>query len=139
MENEEFKSRVEHSSAQKVLLLDDLLSSGGNLEPDPKSVDEESQENAMLLYTSGTTGSPKGVVITAHNIVSQVENMVANWRWSRTDCLLHVLPLHHVHGVVNCLLTPLTVGATIIMEPKVKFPTISNHKEYMLHLLLTDA
>ena len=44
--------------------------------------------------------------------------MVKPWAWTRDDTILHVLPLHHVHGVVNCLLCPLSVGAQVKMLPK---------------------
>ena len=44
--------------------------------------------------------------------------MVKPWRWTREDTILHVLPLHHVHGVINCLLCPLSVGAKVLMMPK---------------------
>merc|ERR1712029_27728 len=130
VENQDFKSKLESCSAKKVLLIDDLLSSGEKITAE-EHVSPQT-EDAMLLYTSGTTGSPKGVVITCANIGSQVKNMVDAWKWARTDCLLHVLPLHHVHGVVNCLLTPLTVGATIIMEPKFDADKVWDH---LLHTL----
>ena len=67
-------------------------------------------KRALIIYTSGSTGPPKGVVLTHGNIAAQVDNMVSAWRWSSDDLLLHVLPLHHVHGIVNCLYTPLQVG-----------------------------
>lgn len=46
---------------------------------------------------------------------SQVTGMVQAWEWSKDDHILHVLPLHHVHGVINVLCCPLWVGATCIM------------------------
>ncbi|CAF3645187.1 unnamed protein product, partial [Rotaria sp. Silwood2] len=46
-----------------------------------------------------------------------VRSMVKAWGWTKDDVILHVLPLHHVHGLINALLTPLFVGATIIMLP----------------------
>ena len=44
--------------------------------------------------------------------------MLGTWAWARDDVILHVLPLHHIHGVVNCLLCPLSIGATVKMLPK---------------------
>ena len=80
---------------------------------------------AMILYTrwemlhstdihctvpdSGTTGKPKGVVLSHGNLRSQADCLVAAWQWQQQDHLLHCLPLHHTHGIVNCLLCPLTV------------------------------
>ncbi|CAK7317245.1 Malonate--CoA ligase ACSF3, mitochondrial [Vulpes lagopus] len=73
---------------------------------------------AMIIYTSGTTGRPKGVLSTHHNIRAMVTGLVHKWAWSKHDVILHVLPLHHVHGVVNKLLCPLWVGATCVMLPE---------------------
>ncbi|XP_068385261.1 malonate--CoA ligase ACSF3, mitochondrial [Eschrichtius robustus] len=73
---------------------------------------------AMIIYTSGTTGRPKGVLSTHHNIRAVVTGLVRKWAWTKDDVILHVLPLHHVHGVVNKLLCPLWVGATCVMLPE---------------------
>ncbi|XP_008291143.1 acyl-CoA synthetase family member 3, mitochondrial [Stegastes partitus] len=73
---------------------------------------------AMIIYTSGTTGRPKGVLHTHSNIQAMVQCLVSEWAWSREDVILHTLPLHHVHGIVNKLLCPLWVGATCIMLPE---------------------
>ncbi|KAG3256682.1 acyl-CoA synthetase family member 3, transcript variant X2 [Ictidomys tridecemlineatus] len=73
---------------------------------------------AMIFYTSGTTGRPKGALSTHRNIAAVVTGLVHAWAWTRDDVILHVLPLHHVHGVVNKLLCPLWVGATCVMLPE---------------------
>ena len=57
----------------------------------------------------------KGVVLTLNNVISQIECMIDPWGWSNQDQILHILPLHHTHGIVNCLLCPLQVGASIDM------------------------
>lgn len=72
---------------------------------------------AMIIYTSGTTGRPKGVLHTHGNIQAMVQCLVSEWAWSKDDIILHTLPLHHVHGIVNKLLCPLWVGATCVMLP----------------------
>jgi malonyl-CoA/methylmalonyl-CoA synthetase len=65
----------------------------------------------MMLYTSGTTGRAKGVVITHGNVQAQVESLSEAWGWSAEDRILLHLPLHHVHGVVNVLTCALWNGA----------------------------
>uniref|UniRef100_A0A1B6LN02 AMP-dependent synthetase/ligase domain-containing protein n=3 Tax=Graphocephala atropunctata TaxID=36148 RepID=A0A1B6LN02_9HEMI len=81
------------------------------------SEDFENNRAAMILYTSGSTGSPKGVVLSHKNLQAQVSSQVEAWQWQTSDVILHSLPLHHIHGVVNALLTPLMVGAKCIMHP----------------------
>ncbi|XP_035298631.1 malonate--CoA ligase ACSF3, mitochondrial isoform X1 [Cricetulus griseus] len=75
-------------------------------------------QGAMIIYTSGTTGRPKGALSTHHNLAAVVTGLVHAWAWTKNDVILHVLPLHHVHGVVNKLLCPLWVGATCVMLPE---------------------
>ncbi|HUP20308.1 MAG TPA: acyl-CoA synthetase, partial [Gemmatimonadota bacterium] len=67
---------------------------------------------ALVLYTSGTTSRPKGVVLTHAHLEAQVGSLVEAWAWSPDDRLLHALPLHHTHGIVNGLLCALRAGAT---------------------------
>jgi malonyl-CoA/methylmalonyl-CoA synthetase len=76
------------------------------------------ERRAMILYTSGTTGKPKGVVTTHRNIQSQVTSLISAWGWSAEDRILHVLPLHHVHGIVNVLSCSLWAGAVCEMLPR---------------------
>lgn len=65
----------------------------------------------MMVYTSGTTGKPKGVVTTHANITAQVTSLVSAWEWRADDAILLVLPLHHVHGIINVLACALWAGA----------------------------
>ncbi len=67
---------------------------------------------ALLIYTSGTTGRPKGVLATHRNLTAQITTLTAAWAWSASDRILHTLPLHHIHGVVNALACALWSGAT---------------------------
>ena len=76
-----------------------------------------SNRRAMIIYTSGTTGRPKGAVSTHQIIGSQIASLVEAWRWSPADHLLLVLPMHHVHGIVNGLGSALAVRATCEILP----------------------
>src|SRR5262245_34327131 len=77
----------------------------------------ESNRRAMIIYTSGTTGRPKGVVSTHQIIGAQTASLVEAWRWTPSDHLLLVLPLHHVHGIINGLGSALAVRATCEILP----------------------
>ena len=73
----------------------------------------------MILYTSGTTNKPKGVVSTHGNIQSQIETLVQAWEWSASDRIPLFLPLHHIHGIINVMSCALWSGAAF--EPFAKF------------------
>ena len=70
---------------------------------------------AMILYTSGTTSRPKGVVTTHANIEAQITTLVRAWQWSEDDRILLCLPLHHVHGIINVVSCALWSGAVCEM------------------------
>jgi acyl-CoA synthetase (AMP-forming)/AMP-acid ligase II len=68
-------------------------------------------DTALLAYTSGTTGRPKGVPLTHRQLVTSIRSAMAAWRWSADDVLVHALPLHHQHGLGGVHAT-LIAGAT---------------------------
>jgi malonyl-CoA/methylmalonyl-CoA synthetase len=72
---------------------------------------------AMILFTSGTTGKPKGVVSTHANIEAQIISLTTAWEWSEEDRILLTLPLHHIHGIVNVIGCALWSGARCDMLP----------------------
>jgi acyl-CoA synthetase (AMP-forming)/AMP-acid ligase II len=73
---------------------------------------------ALMIYTSGTTSNPKGCVTTHENITFQASCLVKAWGYSPSDRLIHVLPLHHVHGIINGLAASFLSGTTVEMHPK---------------------
>ncbi|MEZ5108543.1 MAG: acyl-CoA synthetase [Bacteroidia bacterium] len=76
------------------------------------------ESNALMIYTSGTTGKPKGVVISHEQLDTQIRSLSKAWEWKSSDRILNVLPMHHVHGVVNITCCALYNGATVEMQPQ---------------------
>jgi malonyl-CoA/methylmalonyl-CoA synthetase len=75
----------------------------------------EADSRALVLYTSGTTGRPKGAVHTHGSLAAQVGSLTEAWEWSADDAVPNVLPLHHTHGLVNVTLCALANGARVEM------------------------
>lgn len=74
--------------------------------------------HALIVYSSGTTARPKGVVLTHANVAAHVASLTSAWAWTRDDRTLLVLPLHHVHGLVNVLCCAMGAGACCEMPPR---------------------
>ena len=83
----------------------DLDARGGDLGPEP---DEEAP--ALVVYTSGTTGPPKGAVLPRRAIASNLDALADAWEWTADDIVAHGLPLFHVHGLVIGVLGPIRRG-----------------------------
>jgi len=95
----------------KPLLSVEAISSGQSM-PLPE-LELEGQRRAMILYTSGTTSKPKGVVSTHANIQAQITTLAKAWGWRSDDSIPLFLPLHHIHGIVNVLACALWSGAKV--------------------------
>jgi malonyl-CoA/methylmalonyl-CoA synthetase len=87
-------------------------------EPPDLGLNITNDRRAMILYTSGTSSRPKGVVTTHANITAQIKSLVEAWEWSADDRILLCLPLHHVHGIINVVSCALWAGATCQMLPR---------------------
>lgn len=72
---------------------------------------------ALVAYTSGTTGSPKGAVLSHGSLLANSRALAAAWRWAPDDRLVHALPLFHGHGLCAALYTSLLVGASAVVLP----------------------
>lgn len=75
-------------------------------------------QTAFLVYTAGTTGRPKGVMLTHRNILANTSQVAERTGLTPEDRLLHVMPLFHVNGLINNTLLPLRAGASIILRPR---------------------
>jgi len=103
------------AAGARFLLVADLLKTPLSRAPLPTITEAR---RALMVYTSGTTGKPKGVVTTHANLRAQITALIEAWGWSSADRILLVLPLHHVHGIVAVAGCALWAGAACEMLPK---------------------
>ncbi|GAA2350517.1 acyl-CoA synthetase [Saccharopolyspora halophila] len=68
---------------------------------------------ALIVYTSGTTGPPKGVVLPRRAIAANLDALSEAWQWTEADVLVHALPLFHVHGLILGTLGPIRLGGSV--------------------------
>lgn len=78
----------------------------------------EAERPAMLIYTSGTTGKPKAAITTHAIFGAQMQSITKAWEIDPRDHILHGLPLHHLHGILNALGSVLYAGGTVELLPK---------------------
>ncbi|MFC4149520.1 acyl-CoA synthetase [Micromonospora mangrovi] len=91
-----------------VVVVDPAARAGtGRPEPAPEST-------ALILYTSGTTGAPKGAPVSRRAIAADLDALADAWSWTPQDVLVHGLPLFHVHGLVLGVLGALRVGSRLV-------------------------
>ena len=83
------------------------------------------QRRAMMVFTSGTTNKPKGVVSTHKAIRSQITTLIDAWAWTDEDTIPLFLPLHHLHGIINILSCGLWAGAAVHLFAKLDIPRIT--------------
>jgi malonyl-CoA/methylmalonyl-CoA synthetase len=85
-----------------------LTGTPGDLPPEA-----EPEAPALIVYTSGTTGPPKGVVLPRRAIATTLDTLEDAWQWTADDVLVHALPLFHVHGLILGMLGPLRRGGSV--------------------------
>ena len=87
-------------------------------EPAPAVADVREETPAALLYTSGTTGRPKGALITHGNLAASAAALVTVWQLGQEDVLMHALPAYHAHGLLTAINVMLTAGGAICFLPR---------------------
>ena len=98
---------------------DDLATAGGHPSGDAPVLDGvTSGDPALLMFTSGTTGKPKGVVLSHGNILASAEALRIAWRWTPDDRLVLSLPLFHMHGLGVGVHGTLLAGASAVIVPR---------------------
>ncbi|RDU97295.1 AMP-binding protein [Trinickia dinghuensis] len=97
------------------------IRAGAGDEADTASVSNapcEATDIALLMYTSGTTGAPKGVLLSHRNLLANARNISVEHRLGPDDRVLASLPLYHINGLVVTLLAPLYHGGSVVMTPR---------------------
>jgi malonyl-CoA/methylmalonyl-CoA synthetase len=112
-DNQQLLASVKAAAKARVLVFKQLPESSPGAMPLVSN-----SRRAMILYTSGTTSRPKGVVTTHASIAAQISSLVEAWEWTAQDRILLCLPLHHVHGIINALSCALWSGAGCEMLPR---------------------
>lgn len=97
------------------------LVDGNAGEPPPTTLLPEASDPALLLYTSGTTGAPKGVMLTHANLLANAQAIVDYLRLDASDRVLSVLPFYYAYGA-SVLHTHLISGACVVLGPGLMFP-----------------
>jgi acyl-CoA synthetase (AMP-forming)/AMP-acid ligase II len=81
----------------------------------PRTTSLAREDLAMMQFTSGSTGQPKGVPLTHGNLLCNAEGVIAHTGLTPRDRLLHVMPLHHTNGINNQLVAPFIAGASVAL------------------------
>ena len=95
-----------------------LLSEANQMSKIFSTVDRKPDDLAALLYTSGTTGRSKGAMLTQNNLLSNAKTLKKLWQVTKSDILIHALPIFHTHGLFVALNTAMLAGAKVNFIPK---------------------
>ncbi|KAK5026948.1 hypothetical protein LTS07_007247 [Exophiala sideris] len=104
------KEGLNHTPKLEILR---KIETGAVSAEDVKFSSQSVDNGGFMLYTSGTTNRPKGVILSVPTMIAQARSLIEAWEYTPSDLLLHVLPLHHIHGTINALFTPLMAGAAV--------------------------
>jgi acyl-CoA synthetase (AMP-forming)/AMP-acid ligase II len=107
----------------KLIEIEPVLSATSSPDKSSSINDAALEDEALIIMTSGSTGKPKGGLHTHGSLLAQICSLKQAWSYEHRDVLLHVLPLHHIHGIVNAFLTVLYAGGCVEFADE-KFNTV---------------
>ncbi len=114
-----FEATVKESAPEGTLLADDLvLSQWMEKEEEFSPVPREKDDLAVIMYTSGTTGRPKGAMLSHGNLLADSEAVIEGLKLEKEDVMLTVLPLFHSFGAMVGMISPLRRGAKTALVPR---------------------
>ena len=119
----EHRALARASGVASVLTLDaegqgSLVEDSRDLDADHPTAKIAADDTAALLYTSGTTGRPKGAMLSHQNLAANLKTLHQVWGWGPEDVLLHALPLFHTHGLFVALGCVLLNGTRMLFLPR---------------------
>jgi malonyl-CoA/methylmalonyl-CoA synthetase len=110
---------VAESAAGPLTVISTDLRVSGDRSPHSAGLDASmAGDPALIAYTSGTTGAPKGAVLSHGNVLANSESVRHTWRWQSEDRLIHALPIFHGHGLCVALFTSLLCGSSVVLLPR---------------------
>jgi long-chain acyl-CoA synthetase len=106
----------EYSERENFYWFDDELANARSIFASDEAVTKD--DEALIVYTSGTTGNPKGVVLTQYNLLADAKG-ISEWHGIiNSQRMMCVLPIHHVNGTIVTLVTPMYAGASVVLNRK---------------------
>jgi malonyl-CoA/methylmalonyl-CoA synthetase len=126
VERADHRGWIERASTGPVLVVGtdvDLTEAGPGLNGRSRATADQPgntpspDDPALICFTSGTTGMPKGAVLRHRNLLAATEALVAAWRWAPDDRLIHALPIFHAHGLCVGVYGTLLAGASAVLLP----------------------
>jgi acyl-CoA synthetase (AMP-forming)/AMP-acid ligase II len=127
------------SVGEKYYWFDEELSKAGSIFHADNAVTKD--DEALIVYTSGTTGNPKGVVLTQYNLMADAKG-ISQWHGiTNATRMMCVLPIHHVNGTIVTLVTPMYAGGSVVLNQKFQsdyfFERIEKEKVHIVSVVPT--
>ena len=96
----------------EIIVFEEMKTPSGNLPELRRELDEE--DTALIVYTSGTTGAPKGVMLSYKNVMATIRGLIDFDIMRKEDSVIGLLPFHHIYPMQGTIFLPLFVGATVV-------------------------